>query len=153
MSDRKQNSASDKTMSIVDGQAGFSFIELMVVIVIMGLLTSVVVLNVLPSQDRAMMEKAKSDIAILSQAIEMYRMETLRYPSMDDGLDILLQSPGGRSLRRDGFIKSLPKDPWNNDYQYMIPGENGVFDVFSLGADGRLGGEGQDADIGNWSSE
>ena len=132
---------------------GFSFIELMVAVVIMGLLTSVVVLNVLPSQNKAMVEKARSDIALLSQAIEMYRMETLRYPGMEQGLDILLEVPPGNSLRQEGYIKALPKDPWNNAYQYLIPGENGIFDVFSFGADGRLGGEGLDADIGNWISE
>ena len=117
----------------------------MVVIVIIGLLTSVVALNVLPSQDRAMSEKARADVAILSQAVEMFRLENLRYPSMDDGLDALL--PDGD---RQGYIKALPKDPWGNEYLYLIPGENGVFDVMSLGADGRLGGEGEDADIGNW---
>lgn len=126
-------------------EIGFSFIELMVVIVIIGLLTSVVALNVLPSQDRAMSEKAHADVAILSQAVEMFRLENLRYPSMDDGLDALL--PDGD---RQGYIKALPKDPWGNEYLYLIPGENGVFDVMSLGADGRLGGEGEDADIGNW---
>ena len=126
-------------------EIGFSFIELMVVIVIIGLLTSVVALNVLPSQDRAMSEKARADVAILSQGVEMFRLENLRYPSMDDGLDALL--PDGD---RQGYIKALPKDPWGNEYVYLIPGENGVFDVMSLGADGRLGGEGEDADIGNW---
>ena len=126
-------------------EIGFSFIELMVVIVIIGLLTSVVALNVLPSQDRAMSEKARADVAILSQAVEMFRLENLRYPSMDHGLDALL--PDGD---RQGYIKALPKDPWGNEYRYLIPGENGVFDVMSLGADGRLGGEGEDADIGNW---
>lgn len=126
-------------------EIGFSFIELMVVIVIIGLLTSVVALNVLPSQDRAMSEKARADVAILSQAVEMFRLENLRYPSMDDGLDALL--PDGD---KQGYIKALPKDPWGNEYLYLIPGENGVFDVMSLGADGRLGGEGEDADIGNW---
>lgn len=131
-------------------QAGFSFIELMVVIVIIGLLTSVVALNVLPSQDRAMVEKARADVAILSQAVEMYRMEMLRYPTMDDGLDILTDTPSGNSIRKQGFIKSLPKDPWGNEYVYLIPGENGIFDVMSLGADGRIGGEGENADIGNW---
>lgn len=131
-------------------QAGFSFIELMVVIVIIGLLTSVVAINVLPSQDRAMVEKARADVAILSQAVEMYRMEMLRYPSTDEGLDVLTDTPGGNGIRKQGFIKSLPKDPWGNEYVYLLPGENGIFDVMSLGADGRLGGEGENADIGNW---
>ncbi|MCH1569602.1 MAG: type II secretion system major pseudopilin GspG [Alphaproteobacteria bacterium] len=126
-------------------ERGFSFIELMVVIVIIGLLTSVVALNVLPSQDRAMGEKARADVAILSQAVEMFRLENLRYPNMDDGLEALL--PDGN---RQGYIKALPRDPWGNEYVYLIPGENGVFDVMSLGADGRIGGEADNADIGNW---
>lgn len=134
-------------------KAGFSFIELMVVIVIMGLLTSVVVINVVPSQDRAMAEKAKSDIAILSQAVEMYRMENLRYPNMEQGLDSLKRQAGASGRGQKGFVKSLPKDPWNNDYQYLVPGEYGPYDIFSFGADGRLGGEGMDADIGNWDTE
>ncbi len=128
--------------------AGFSFIELMVVIVLIGLLTSVVAINVLPSQDKAMGEKAKADVAILTQAVEMYRMDNLRYPSTDEGLDILKSRNG-----RQGYIKALPKDPWNNEYQYVIPGEKGIFDIYSLGADGRLGGEEMNADIGNWPEE
>lgn len=126
-------------------ERGFSFIELMVVIVIIGLLTSVVALNVLPSQDRAMGEKARADVAILSQAVEMFRLENLRYPNMDDGLEALLADGN-----RQGYIKALPRDPWGNEYVYLIPGENGVFDVMSLGADGRIGGEADNADIGNW---
>jgi len=132
--------------------AGFSFIELMVVIVIIGLLTSVVAINVLPSQDKAMVEKAKADVAILTQAVEMYRMDNLRYPTTDEGLDVLKPRAGSRQ-NAPGYIKSLPRDPWNNDYQYVIPGEKGIFDIYSLGADGRLGGEDMDADIGNWPEE
>ena len=131
---------------------GFSFIELMVVIVIIGLLTSVVAINVLPSQDKAMIEKAKADVAILSQAVEMFRMDNFRYPTTDEGLDILKPRVRNNS-KQQGYIKSLPKDPWNNNYQYVIPGEFGTFDVFSFGADGRLGGEELDADIGNWPED
>lgn len=133
-------------------QAGFSFIELMVVIVLIGLLTSVVAINVLPSQNRAMVEKARADVAILSQAVEMYRMDNLRYPTIDEGLDILAKRQG-RQQNQPGYIKSLPNDPWDNAYQYIIPGEKGIFDIYSLGADGRLGGEDINADIGNWPEE
>lgn len=132
---------------------GFSLIELMVVIVIMGLLTTVVVINVLPGQDRAMVEKARTDVHLIEQAIIMYRSDTFKYPTLEDGLAVLTSAPGGNSLRTEGYIKALPKDPWGNDYQYLIPGEHGKFDVFSYGADGRPGGEGLDADIGNWVSE
>ena len=129
---------------------GFSLIELMVVIVIIGLLTTVVVVNVLPSQDRAMVEKARADIKLLEQAVEMYRMDTLKYPTLDQGVDVLLTAPKGASFRKEGYIKLLPRDPWGNAYQYLYPGEHGTFDIYSFGADGRLGGEDLNADIGNW---
>ncbi len=136
---------------LLEGEDGFSLIELMVVIVIMGLLTTVVVINVLPNQDRAMVEKAKADIRVISQAVEMYRMDQMKYPTMEQGIESLAVAPEGNNFRREGYIKSLPKDPWGQDYQYLIPGEHGAFDVFSFGADGRLGGEGLELDIGNWS--
>ena len=132
-------------------ESGFSLIELMVVIVIMGLLTTIVVVNVLPSQDRAMVEKARTDVRMIEQAIEMYRLDTRRYPSLEEGLDVLAEPPRGSSLRTESYIRVLPTDPWGNPYQYLFPGENGSFDVFSYGADGRSGGDGLNADIGNWS--
>ena len=135
-------------------QAGFTLIELMVVIVIIGLLATVVVINVLPSQDRAMVEKARADIGRLEQAIELYRMDILAYPSIDQGLEALADAPDGLSrperYREGGYIKRLPDDPWGNPYQYVYPGENSAFDVYSMGADNQLGGEGLNADIGNW---
>lgn len=130
---------------------GFSLIELMVVIVIIGLLTTVVVINVLPSQDRAMVEKARADVRLLEQAVEMYRMDTLKYPTLEEGIDVLINAPKSASFRSEGYIKSLPTDPWGNAYQYLYPGERGKFDIFSYGADGRPGGEGLNADIGNWA--
>tara|TARA_R110002096_G_scaffold432240_1_gene648652 strand:+ start:70783 stop:71259 length:477 start_codon:yes stop_codon:yes gene_type:complete len=138
-------------IKIIKDEDGFSLIELMVVVVIMGLLTTVVVINVLPNQDRAMVEKARADIRTISQAVEMYRMDQMKYPSMEQGIDILSSAPKGNNFRTEGYIKSLPKDPWGQEYQYLIPGEHGSFDVFSFGADGRLGGEGLDLDIGNWN--
>ena len=132
---------------------GFSLIELMVVIVIIGLLTTVVVINVLPSQDRAMLEKAHADVKLLEQAVEMYRMDTLKYPTLEEGMDVLVTPPKGAKFRKEGYIKSLPNDPWGNPYQYLYPGEHGTFDVYSFGADGRLGGEDMNADIGNWDTE
>jgi len=135
-------------------QKGFTLIELMVVIVIIGLLATVVVINVLPAQDRAMVEKAKADINRLEQAVELYRMDLLSYPTVDQGLEALAAAPDGLSrperYREGGYIKRLPDDPWGNPYQYVYPGEQSAFDIYSLGADNRLGGEGLDADIGNW---
>ena len=124
------------------GEQGFTLVELMVVIVIIGLLATVVVINVLPAQDTARTRKAQADVALLEQAAEMYRLNKLNYPSGSDGLQALV---------REGFIKRLPEDPWGNPYRYAVPGRKGsAFDVFSTGADGKDGGEGDDADIGNW---
>lgn len=128
---------------------GFSLIELMVVIVIMGLLTTVVVVNVMPSQDRASVEKARADIMELQKALEMYRLDTARYPSTNEGLEVLTK-PAPGALRSEPYIKVLPQDPWGNDYQYLIPGSHGTYDIFSFGADGRLGGVDLAKDIGNW---
>lgn len=136
------------------GEEGFTLVELMVVIVIIGLLATVVVINVLPSQDQAMMEKARADVRLLEQGLEMYRMDNLTYPTTDQGLEALVDAPDGLArperYRTGGYIRRLPDDPWGNPYQYVFPGENGTFDVYSLGADGRLGGEDLNADIGNW---
>ena len=136
------------------GEEGFSLLELMVVIVILGILATIVVINVLPAQDQAMMQKARTDIANLEQAVELYRLEMREYPSMEAGLQALVEAPDNApagNYREEGYIRRLPEDPWGNEYQYLYPGENGVFDIYSLGADGRLGGDGLNADIGNWS--
>ncbi|HEY1145450.1 MAG TPA: type II secretion system major pseudopilin GspG [Allosphingosinicella sp.] len=114
----------------------------MVVIVILGLLATVVVINVMPAQDTARIKKAEADIALLEQAAEMYRLNKLNYPSSGEGLGVLVTG---------GFIKRLPDDPWGNPYRYAAPGGDGrAFDIYSTGADGKEGGEGNDADIGNW---
>ena len=137
-------------------QSGFSLIEILVVLLIIGLLSTLVAVNVLPSQDRARFEKAKADIAIMGNALEMYRLERFNYPNNELGLKALLRSEEDNyqnNLNTRGYIKSLPKDPWGNEYQYIIPGDNGEYDLFSMGADGDIGGEGLNADIGNWDPE
>lgn len=135
-------------------QAGFTLLEIMVVIVILGLLVSIVAPNVLQNQDRAMVEKAKADIAMLEQALDMYKLDNHSYPTTDQGLDALVKkptsSPEPRNYRSDGYIKRLPQDPWGNQYQYLQPGEHGPYDLYSTGADGDEGGEGLASDIGNW---
>jgi len=124
-------------------EEGFTLVELMVVIVIIGLLATVVVINVMPAQDVARVKKAEADIALLEQAAELYRLSKLDYPTSEQGL---------QALASEGFIKRLPEDPWGNPYRYAAPGRNGAgFDIYSLGADNREGGEGDDADIGNWA--
>lgn len=120
---------------------GFTLVELMVVLVIIGLLATVVVINVLPSQDRAMVQKAKADIALIDQGLEMYRVTNLTYPEASEGLQALVSR---------GVIKKLPNDPWGRPYRYAIPGQRGPVDVYSLGADGVEGGDGDNADVGNW---
>jgi general secretion pathway protein G len=135
---------------------GFTLVELLVVIVIIGLLATVVMLNVLPSQDRAMVQKARADIAVLEQAMETYRLDNLAYPPNEAGLQALVTAPAGLAradrYREGGYVRRLPDDPWGNPYQYRTPGEHGAFDIYSFGADGRPGGEKNDADIGNWQS-
>ena len=133
-------------------QAGFSLLEIMIAMTILGLLASVVVINVLPAQDRAMVQKAVADIATLEQALDAYRLDMRRYPDIAEGLQALVAEPdGGWSAGRvEGYVRRLPNDPWGNPYQYVYPGEHGVVDIYSLGRDGREGGEGLDADIGNW---
>lgn len=136
-------------------EAGFTLLELMVVIVILGLLATIVMVNVLPSQDRAMKEKARADISVLEQSIEGYRLDNFAFPTNEQGLQALVTPPAGMTrpdrYREGGYIRRLPQDPWGAPYQYAIPGEKGRFDIYSFGADGRKGGEGDDADIGNWS--
>lgn len=136
-------------------EAGFTLLELMVVIVILGLLATIVMVNVLPSQDRAMKEKARADISVLEQSIEGYRLDNFVFPTNEQGLQALVTPPAGMTrpdrYREGGYIRRLPQDPWGAPYQYAIPGEKGRFDIYSFGADGRKGGEGDDADIGNWS--
>lgn len=134
--------------------AGFTLVELMVAIVIIGLLSTVVMINVMPSQDRAMAEKARADISVLEQALETYRLDNMAYPTTAQGLAALLDPPAGLArperYRKGGYIRRLPEDPWGNAYQYRQPGRSGGFDVYSFGADGAEGGDGDNADIGNW---
>ena len=134
--------------------AGFTLVELMVVIVIIGLLATMVMINVMPSQDRAMVEKARADVSVLEQAMETYRLDNLVYPTTEQGLAALVQAPAGLArperYRQGGYVRRLPDDPWGNAYQYRRPGRQVAFDVYSFGADGAEGGEGENADIGNW---
>lgn len=130
---------------------GFTLVELLVVIVIIGLLATIVAINVIPAGNQARVEKAKADIATLEQALEQYRLDNMTYPGAADGLQALLTPPGGLAqperYRQGGYIKKLPKDPWGKPYLYNAPGRKGAFDIYSLGADGTPGGEGENADI------
>ena len=120
---------------------GFTLVELMVVLVIIGLLATIVIINVMPAADRAAVTKAHADIATLEQGIEMYRLDNQRYPTTQEGLQVLVANH---------YIPRLPQDPWHRPYRYAVPGTGGKpFLVASLGADGREGGSGNDADITN----
>lgn len=134
-------------------EEGFTLVEVMVTLVIIGLLTTFVVINVLPAQDKALVQKAKGDIRVLEQALEMYRLDVFDYPEQDAGLEALRELPSGvdeARYRKGGYIKLLPNDPWGRPYVYRYPGENGVYDIVSYGADGEPGGEDQAADIVSW---
>jgi len=122
-------------------EEGFTLLELMVVIVIIGLLATIVVINVMPASDRAATTKAQADIATMEQGVEMYRLTAMRYPTSEEGLQALVAS---------GQVRRLPEDPWGNPYRYSAPGRSGQpFEIYSFGADGREGGEGADADVTN----
>lgn len=132
---------------------GFTLVELMVVIVIIGLLAAIVAFNVLPMGDKARIEKAKSDISTIDQALEMYKLQNMHYPSTSDGLQALVKAPSSADpshYQAGGYIRKLPNDPWGRPYQYASPGPHGEADVWSWGADGKEGGNGTDADIGSW---
>ena len=135
-------------------EKGFTLVELMVVIVIIGLLATLVALTVLPQLGKANGQKAKADIATLDSALELYRLNNLTYPATSDGLGALLSAPPSLTdpsrYQAGGYIKKLPKDPWGRDYKYEYPGKHGSYDIYTLGADGIPGGTGENADIGNW---
>lgn len=140
----------------VRGRAsGFTLIEIMVVVVIIGLLAAVIVPTVVSKVDEAKVNKAKADIQSLETALTMYRLDNSKYPTSDQGLTSLVTQPTDPSIkhwRPGGYLSRVSKDPWGNEYQYVIPGSHGrEYDLFSLGADGAPGGEGIDADIGNWN--
>jgi general secretion pathway protein G len=138
-------------------QSGFTLIEVIVVVVILGILASVVVPKVVNRTGQAQIVKAKQDIRALESALQLYRVDNFDYPTTDQGLQALAEkpstSPEPRNWQSGGYIKSIPKDPWGNEYQYLNPGENGEFDIVTLGKDGRPGGTGDNADIGNWNLE
>ncbi len=134
-----------------DTEAGFSLLEIMIAVVIIGIMGTIVLLNVLPAQDQAMLQKARTDIATLEQALDAYRLDMREYPSSEQGLQALVEAPRDASnFREGGYVRRLQDDPWGNPYQYAYPGQHGMIDIYSLGADGREGGEGLNADIGNW---
>ncbi|MEB0010542.1 type II secretion system major pseudopilin GspG [Glaciimonas sp. Gout2] len=137
-----------------DTQRGFTLIEIMVVVVIMGILAALVVPKLMGRTDDARVMAARSDIATLMSSLKLYKLDNQRYPTTEQGLQALITKPTSGPVangwKTNGYIDKLPKDPWGNPYQYLSPGIKGEIDVFSYGADGHPGGEGNDADIGSW---
>ena len=138
------------------GQGGFSLVEILVVLVIMGLLISVVAPTVLNQADDARVQKVQADFKAIGTALKLYRLDNYVYPTSEQGLEALVEAstldPEPRNFKKGGYLPELPLDPWGRPYLYLSPGENGEFDLYSLGADGLSGGEGQNADVGNWKS-
>ena len=133
---------------------GFTLIEIMVVVVIIGILAALVLPNVMGRVDQANVTKAKQDIRTIGAALDMYRLDNFRYPTTDQGLQALIQQPSDARNWRGPYLKGgVRKDPWGNDYRYVYPGMQGEYDIFTLGADNQEGGEGTDADIGSWSTD
>jgi general secretion pathway protein G len=130
--------------------SGFTLIELLVVLVIIGMLAALIVPNVMDRLDDSRVTTARSDVANLMQALKLYKLDNQRYPSAEQGLDALVHKPTDGAPNWRPYLDKLPKDPWGNAYQYANPGIKGEIDVYSLGADGKPGGEGRDADIGSW---
>ncbi|MCH8179008.1 MAG: type II secretion system major pseudopilin GspG [Proteobacteria bacterium] len=133
-------------------QRGFTLIELMVVLVIIGLLAALIVPNVLDRADDARVTAARTDISNVMQALKLYKLDNQRFPTAEQGLKALVAKPTTTPIPPNWkpYLEKLPADPWGNPYQFVSPGVKGAVDVFSFGADGQSGGEGRDADIGSW---
>ena len=133
---------------------GFTLVEIMVVVVIIGILGALVVPKLLGRTGESRVTAAKVDIATMMQALKLYRLDNQRYPTTEQGLNALIakptSGPSANGWKDGGYIEKLPKDPWGNAYQYLSPGVKGEIDVFSYGADGEPGGTGEDADVGSW---
>jgi general secretion pathway protein G len=134
-------------------QRGFTLIEIMVVVVILGILAALVVPNILGNVDEARATAAQQDIRAIESALDMFRLDNFRYPSTEEGIEALVTRPVDPNIKKwKPYLKKLPNDPWGNPYQYLSPGTQGEIDIYSFGADGQPGGEGVNADVGNWSS-
>jgi general secretion pathway protein G len=137
--------------------AGFTLIEVMVVVAILGILAAIVVPRIMDRPDQARIVKARQDIRVIQSALSLYRLDNFHYPSTEQGLQALVSRPSGspeaKNWKSGGYLEKLPKDPWGNPYQYLNPGIHAQVDIFSYGADGSPDGEETNADIGNWNLE
>jgi len=134
---------------------GFTLIEIMVVMVILGLLVAIVAPNIMGRSDQARVTVAETQLSNIANALDLYRLDNSQYPSTQQGLEALVEEPSGspepKNWNPEGYLNSVPEDPWGNEYQYISPGSEGPYDLFSYGADGREGGDGDDADISVWN--
>ena len=134
---------------------GFTLIEIMVVVVILGILAALIVPNIMDRPDMARVAKTKKDLRALQTDLKLYRLDNYRYPTTDQGLEALVEKPSVEPLppayRKGGYLERMPKDAWGRPYLYLSPGVHGEVDISSLGADGQPGGEGVDADIQSWA--
>lgn len=146
-------------MRVSNKQAGFSLIEIMVVLVIMGLLISIVAPNVLNRADDARVQKVEADFSTIATALKLYRLDNFNYPTSEQGLSALVDQPSIDPIpvnwKKGGYLDDLPKDPWGRPYLYLSPAEfsDNDYDIYTLGADGVTGGEEQNADRGNWQKD
>ena len=140
-------------MNIQTKQTGFTLIEIMVVVVILAILASVVVPKIMDRPDDARIAKARQDIRAVESALGLYKLDNFVYPTTDQGIEALVSKPSGspepKNYRKGGYVKSVPKDPWGNEYKYLNPGVHGDIDIFSLGPDMQP----SDDDLGNWNIE
>lgn len=141
--------------AIVRSTSGFTLIEVLVVVVILGILAAIVVPNIMSKPGEARIAKAKTDIRAIEQALNLYRLDNGSYPTTDEGLEALVKPPtaAGSNYKSGGYLPRVPKDPWGRPYQYLNPGINGPIDIYTLGRDNQQGGQGEDADVGNWNLE
>lgn len=136
--------------------SGFTLIEIMVVIIIIGILAAVIAPTVIGKVDTAQITKVSADIQSMETALKLYRLDNFAYPTTEQGLQALVTDPHDPTVKNwsaGGYIDKMQKDPWGNAYQYLNPGSHGEIDIYTLGRDGRPGGEGLDADLGNWDAE
>lgn len=146
-----------KNLNMPKQNRGFTLIEIMVVMVILGLLVAIVAPNIMGRSDQAKVTVAETQLSNIANALDLYRLDNSHYPSTQQGLEALVSRPTGspepKNWNPDGYLKSVPEDPWGSEYQYVSPGTEGPYDLYSYGSDGQPGGEGDAADISVWKTQ